>query len=521
MSRRRDWVYFESAQPTRAAWKALQAFAEEWNGTHESQWAKDLFDLNLQLPRGLEDAEHAALEAGLAKLKRKHRIVGLEAIPAPDSPEETLERAYISLVGEGPPQGLVVNELEAFGPPLPCPLCGRVKRERDAPLVGSLELDEGMLERGPGGSSDLFNLANDGRLITRRFADALRDAGAAGYRLVPVRSALTGATSERLFVLAATHAVLGSCEEHAGRDHVSTCAGCGVVDGRLDSFHAPERETRGLSVLSRHRFGLADLYFARETLRHLLSSGLRGLSASTAFDVCNAAAPTPRVRPAEQPDVARFVEPPDAEGLRAFLAHLEDPSPRFECSASSGRGPDRTFDVAHLVEPGCSAEVFDAMERDVPEAKALRGLYTRANGLLLYCQVPPKTYPTRQALRRGEGEVEDPSFLRFEKAEAWRALRKEMLAYAADLEEPFVAADGVPFAQLTASADLLVCWHGAVYYFSPLANRFHNQRLARSVGGFLARVAHDPAAFLLDTASVARFHGPRGKQYVPRTYRGD
>ncbi len=512
---RRDWVYFEADQPTRAAWKALCAFADAWNAAHESRWTADPGELCLRLPGGLDDPERGALEQGLAALERAHRIVGLEAVAPPDVGPAALERAaYVSIVGGGPPSGLVVNELEAYAPPVPCPRCGRVDRARDAPLVGPLELDERRLESGPGTDADVFNLAHGGRLVTRRFADALRDAGATGYRLVPVRSR-TGEDSERHFVLAATHVALEPCVPHAPRDRVKVCPGCDVVGGTLERFHVPRGEDGGLSVLSRHRFGLADLHFARETYAFLRARGLRGISPSVGFDVCEAPSARPP-RPAETPAVARFEEPSDAEGLRTFLAHLEDPRPRFVCGAAGDRGPERTFEVAHLVEPGCSSRAFDEVERALPEARALRGLYTRANGLLLYCQEQPRTFPTFEAMR--SGDADDPSFLRFEKLEAWPLLREELLEYAAHLGRPFVAERGVPFARLTASSDLLVCWRGAVYYFSPGANRYHDQRIARSVGGLLGRIVRDPAAFLMDTASVARFYGPRAKQYVPRRY---
>ena len=57
---------------------------------------------------------------------------------------------------------------------------------------------------------------------------------------------------------------------------------------------------------------------------------------------------------------------------------------------------------------------------------------------------------------------------------------------------------------------------GAIDSFSPMHDRDHDQILARSVGGHLARIAADPAAFVMDTAPAARFYGDDGVQYFPR-----
>jgi hypothetical protein len=506
MARRRFiYAYFESEQPKAAAWKALCAFARAWNLAHVSQWEHAQGELCLRLS---DEAERAELDRQLAELARSHPIEG-GGTPVYDEAESS----YILVVGEGLPPGALVNELEAFGPPLPCPTCGRTRRRaEDQPLVGPLELDESLLA---GCDADTFNLHNDGRLVTRRFVDALRATGATGFRTIAVHTA--GKPSERYAVLAATHVVLEPCPEHTPRDGVAFCAGCGAITGTMERFFVPDGDAGGLALLSRHRFGLGDLYFARDLYQKLLGLGMRGLCTSVGFDTCHHERSTARlVRPAAMPAVAPVPDPPEGQGLRLFLEHLEDPHPQLECAGSSDRGSGRTFDVAHVVEPGCTPKAWSAIERKLPQARPLRALYERANGVLLYCQDRPRAFPTWNAICRGQAD--DPSFLRFEKTEAWSVVREQMLEMMADMEQPFVAADGVPFARLTSSSDLLVCWQGAVYYFSPMYNRFHNQRIARSVDALLALVVRDPPAFLMDTASVARCHDEKGEQYYPVRY---
>jgi hypothetical protein len=350
-------------------------------------------------------------------------------------------------------------------------------------------------------------------------ADALVTFGTTGIRLVPLRSTKTDAVSERYFLLAAEHVVLEPCALHTPREADAICGECGRIDHGLllDYFHVPRPDVAELSLFSRHRFGLSDLYFARDLYERLRAAGIGSLLVSLGLDTCDhdARSAPSIVTPAVVPSIAE-PELPSSE-IDAFFEHLEDPRPQFVCGACGG-GADETFDVTHRIEPGCTARELDAVASKFPDAHHLRALYERADGMLLYCDVRDRAhaFPSLAATRRGE--VEGDSFIRFERANDWHRLRAEMLANMEMMESGFVAKDGLPFARISGSSDLLVCAAGAVYYFSSAYNPFHAQVIAQSVEELLARIARDPAAFVMDTAAVARFGGTNGLQYFPRRY---
>ncbi|MFK8003958.1 MAG: hypothetical protein AB8H86_30620 [Polyangiales bacterium] len=510
-----SFLFFEDGQPTKAAWQALLALRTTWNGTHLSRFVREDGHLRIDLKAGVEDPEFSEFAGAVAELKRSDSIEYFKGVDSPYAGPEAMERADFILVADDvPAHGFLLNEIEAFGAPLACPACGHARRGADRPVLAPLMIDEHVLADGP---QDFLGMANDTCLVSKKVADLLASHGASGYRLSAVLSPQR-TPSQNHFLLSASNVLIDPCPVHTPRDEGAICATCGAVSGSLlGHVHVSDAQVQGLSFFSKHRFGHADIYMARDMFHLLKSSGV-ALSASAGLDTCrhedneNGAG----LRAAATPTAAKPAF--ECGGVRGFLSHLDDSRPRFVCGPRGGSERERTVDVVHMRQPGCSEAELDAAEQRLPEFRHLRPLYEASNGVLLYCQAgtTPATFPTLAEMHRGEAH--DPSLMRLLPIDECLHAQQDMREQVRDFELPFGAADGLPFAQLTASSDLLVCHEGAIYYFSPMYNRYHDQRIGDDLDEAFTRIFSAPARFLMDTASVATFYDEQGVQYYPKRY---
>ena len=508
------FLFFRDSQPTKAAWQTLRDFGDTWNSAHVNRFVREEDDqLSVEFAAGVEDPELAELDEAIAVLKRTSDIRFFKGVDSPFNGPDALEHAdFILAVGEGAPSGFLMNEIEAFGPPIPCSECAEQRLDGDRPVRAPLMIDERTLP--DEGSFDVLNMANGTSLVSKKTVELLSSQEVTGYRVSEVMTA-QGTPSENYFLFSADAVLLDPCGEHTPRDEGAICGSCGARSGFvMGHVHVSDGQIQALSFFSMHRFGHASLYMAREVFHLLKSSGV-SIFASVGINTCHHDDDGTRLHSAASPEAS---EPPPLQGWRGFLSHLDDPRPQFVCGARGGQAPTRTFDVEHLIQPAPSSAALDAAERTLPELQHLRPLFESANGALLYCQVgcTPEKFPSLAAMRRGEAD--DPSMMRLLPMEECLPAQAEMREQIRDFDIPFIAADGMPFAQLTASSDVLVCHEGAIYYFSPMYNRYHNQRIGKDLDEAFTRIFSDPARFLMDTAAVATFYDEQGLQYYPQRY---
>ncbi len=195
-----------------------------------------------------------------------------------------------------------------------------------------------------------------------------------------------------------------------------------------------------------------------------------------------------------------------------MVSFVRAPSPMGHLRTCGSDDPDTdAVPLMHRIESGASPLALTQLESRYPDAASLRALAEQVDGIELFA--PPSedsTLPDLDAARM------DPcGALRIERSSDWPRLRDEMRAWAADLEDPLLPIDGLPFATIPASSDLLVMSEGRVYYVSPLCAGPHNQVIAESLDALYGIVVHDLARFLMESASVVRYYGEDGEQRFP------
>lgn len=513
-------IFFESDQPSRATWDALRALAVQWNANHRSQFIVDE-EIRVTLSKGVVDPERQELEAALAKIKSVHGCRWREgAIPRYEGPAARATADFVDLIGSGAPAGFVANELEAFGAPALCEACGAHRGNRSRRLAAPIRINEHLLPRDA--ALDVVNLSNGGYLVSKRFAEELAAHGATGHALHSVLRDPDDVTSERYFLLVATTAIVGTCPTHTPMTR-TPCPMCGNGGGDLlGNLHIEEGLLRGLDVFSRDRGGLSGLYIARGLYAHLTAKGMN-IVTSTALDRCPHEPSPARINAAQ----SLVVPVPRVRAQRAhcsvdaFMHFVRSPRPNVTCTRRGHHNVDdvRTFEVAHMVEPGALAAELDALEVRMADVAHLRALALQADGICIFYQgARPAMFPTLEAIHATEGEVCVPAAIQFEKSCDWAALQRMVQEASAYLDAPFLGAHGAPFATIVGSSHRLVCADGRIYYFAPGGDGLHNQVVAESLSELLGIVTTSLARLLMDGPSVTTYFDEEGDQYYPRAF---
>jgi hypothetical protein len=109
------FLFFEDNQPTKEAWQVLLNLGTTWNDAHISHFVRE-DHLSIELPGGIEDPEFSELDGAITDLKRSHNIKYFKGVDSPYANPEAIGRAdFIHVIGEEPPAGFLMNEIEACG----------------------------------------------------------------------------------------------------------------------------------------------------------------------------------------------------------------------------------------------------------------------------------------------------------------------------------------------------------------------------------------------------------------------
>ncbi|WAS96515.1 hypothetical protein [Nannocystis punicea] len=154
---------------------------------------------------------------------------------------------------------------------------------------------------------------------------------------------------------------------------------------RLGDLYIEEALLRGLDLSSWHRFGLTGLYLSHELYQHLVVAGTVGLLMTGALDRCHHE-PAP-----ERAQAAKVViqasgdsrAPRPLCSVDAFMRFVRAPGLTVHCRRRGGEGPDRTFELEDLIEPGADPTELDALARRFADVTHLRPLARQADGILL------------------------------------------------------------------------------------------------------------------------------------------
>lgn len=506
----------DEGEPSAAARVAMQAMAEAWNVSHVSQfeWHDEggFETLGVVLPDGAHDAERDAVEHHLAQFERSSGIAAARGILPPyRTAEQHASAGFIAVLGGGAPPGFVTNAFASSGPRPSCAVCGRNGADEDRAQLRPLVIDSAFLRRTAAEQGqpvpDIIN-AEGGRLLVSSAVQAhLTSFGARGHSLVDVLDTETGQPSTDYALLRASTSWAGPCGVHTPCDPEG-CPGCGHGRQSLGEAHVPRAATASLDFLATDPGGFAGLHVSRALFASLLDVGLGPLTAFGSIQTCDCAAPvlSPRssTKPTDQTSLTATLE--------AMVSFVRAPSPMGHLRTCGSDDPDtEAVPLMHRIESGASPLALTQLESRYPDAASLRALAEQVDGIELFA--PPSedsTLPDLDAARM------DPcGALRIERSSDWPRLRDEMRAWAADLEDPLLPIDGLPFATIPASSDLLVMSEGRVYYVSPLCAGPHNQVIAESLEALYGIVVHDLARFLMESASVVRYYGEDGEQRFP------
>jgi hypothetical protein len=191
--------------------------------------------------------------------------------------------------------------------------------------------------------------------------------------------------------------------------------------------------------------------------------------------------------------------------LKRFLAHLNEPRPKFECEAAGG-SKKRHIEVPishNLGSPAKAAELALLRKLLGRHAKQVQALYCLHDGLELYGQ-------------------SDSGELIFHPIHSWSKATSELRrehkdSGRGDDEIHEFERKGVVFGEPAGSGNHLILHQGKVYYANHDGG--DDEPLADSFDGLLDRIVADPARFLYELGCYARYSdGRTGTQWIPMRY---
>ncbi len=508
----------DEGEPRADVRAALEAMAESWNAGHDASFTwndEDGFEmLSLVLPGGAQDPERPALERHLVALERAMGVKPARGVAGPPrTSAEHQDADFIQFLAGDAPAGFVTNRYASAGPRPRCSVCGRDGGDADRPSTRPLELDIASLERRAHarGIAPPHIIAIDHRWLVSAAVQAhLAESGAQGYTTVPVLDRATGQASTAYALLRATTTWSGWCDAHTPTDPPG-CSGCGHDAQRLGFPHVQAAAVAGLDVVATHDNGFAGLHVSRRLFHGLTAAGFGPLQAYGSFDLCDC----PASRWPASTDDAPSPQPIRTAPLDALLSFIRAPSPLAYVRRCGTTDPSTSRPMMHRLGTKASPLALAALERSHPEVAQLRPLALQVDGFELFSPLlEDRALPSLDSAR-----MDPVAGLRIERASDWPRLREEMQAWATHLEDPLIPHDGLPFATIPASSDLLVMFEGRVYYVSPLGGGPHNEVVADSLEAFFGIVVYDLARFLMETASVVRYYDDSGDQYYPVAFR--
>jgi hypothetical protein len=298
-------------QPGEAAWAEVGAFAKAWNQEHETKFL-NIADIlwSIEFP----DANDPALAEFLGRLRAVRALFQISCLTQAKNifsdsdyrAADFFEILGVNLVGAD--RRFVLNEAEALGPPVPCPVCGW-RDMFDKPQLTSFVIEESLLdsclptgEHPPPGGWDCINLPNGHKLVARRVVALLDANKVKGYELLPVLASGTNQPSERVVQILARKAipVLRPAGDFAG--DLVLCNRCGVarnVNPRLREnlvdtqpmYCVAREEVSPDEIFSRHPGRGAMLYVPGRLHAVLIAADMSGIVAAGIVQYCEGDVP--------------------------------------------------------------------------------------------------------------------------------------------------------------------------------------------------------------------------------------
>ncbi|WP_229070774.1 hypothetical protein [Actinoplanes sp. DH11] len=267
----RSWTItvLRHEQPDDAIWDRVRQLEGSWPATA---------DFMIQVTFDDEDREHR--ERLLGATGAAFHLTNTVSYDAADHAAAD----FVELLGVdgSAPDGVVVNEDEAFAAPRPCPVCGFCDA-LDAAVSGPVLVDETAADA----AGEAVHLPNGHLLVNRRLAGLLTEAAAGDVRLHPVLDADSGRRSARWSRLTTRWTMLVPCPEHSAMGGGYFCFRCGTGHGDIVGPVTMRADVvGGHQVLSRHPGGGAMLYVGRRVHDLLLGANPAGVTYGDVLMLC-------------------------------------------------------------------------------------------------------------------------------------------------------------------------------------------------------------------------------------------
>lgn len=289
-----EYLFLQREQPDEQTWQAIEQFGNDWNTSHQSQFANRWGNgLSVILAEGINDPELITLDEAIKTLKTTAGIKYVRGAVDNRNPEDFENAPWVQIVSDQYPAKTYENFNAAFTQPERCERCHtqlRTGKPTGTPLI----FDEAVLDKKVEDSPDfdppgpdLISLPNRAMLVSIRVVNLLSTNNITGYELLNVLSKATKQPSQRVFLLQTQKAIMDACSEHTPRDPGAICPVCGNVRiGVLGNFYIREEWLEGAALFSRNPSHLSELCVSNRLYKILKESGCKGMLPSNGLFSC-------------------------------------------------------------------------------------------------------------------------------------------------------------------------------------------------------------------------------------------
>ncbi len=289
-----QFVFFEFEQESDDAWGAFEKFVTNWNKTEHNKFESEMQEeWFITFEKGLKDPEIPAFRKELQILNKETGLVWFVGIKDERTPEEFEKSPFIDILGDGYPEGFIVNESTAFGSPEKCQKCGN-GGDTFRKILQPIIIDETHIGKLISNvvkpsiwNPDMITLPNGGLLISKKVLKVFNAQKVIGYELSEVISKHTMAPSDKWFLIKTENAILHPSSEHTLTTESGICSSCGrILGGLLTHYTIRKQWLKGAEIFSRHPYHYANICLTNRLYWILKDNNIQEMSPSYGIFQC-------------------------------------------------------------------------------------------------------------------------------------------------------------------------------------------------------------------------------------------
>lgn len=268
-------------------WNQFINFVHEWNTQQKAKFEERTpGEWKLTLPAGCTDEEYLLLIGKLEQLGKFIMLMWEYGVLDERTENEFALCPFVHFTSDYYEDDFYVNARAVLVNEVRCKHCGEFARFSGY-VIGAPVIRESWLDHENDPGLDFISMPNGALLITQKVKSLLESLNVKSYRIYPVINIDSGKASERLFLIAASFAVLDPCTFHTPRAEGAICPHCSSHTGAVAGhFHVQDVQLKGCEIFAVNRSGATGLFFSQRIFQEFKKAGLKEMHVIDGIEYC-------------------------------------------------------------------------------------------------------------------------------------------------------------------------------------------------------------------------------------------